>query len=146
MTTAVDTIAFFDGLADEMNAHPDRFTGLGDAEMTVGIVMRRPNGDFRLRLDFAGLGCSGVVEVQSDEALLADFCLVGPFEAWRAMFDDIHANGRATGLSTINSLALMGDRIHCDGQDPMGLDKFSRFNQTLQEFLDGARHLAVSTR
>ena len=47
------------------------------------------------------------------------------------------------GLYTINSLALMGDRIRCEGDDPMGLDKFSRFNQTLQEFFDGARHLAV---
>jgi len=72
-----------------------------------------------------------------------DFRLAGPLEAWQAMFDDIAANGRATGLFTINSLALMGDRIRCEGDDPMGLDKFSRFNQTLQEFFDGARRVAV---
>ncbi len=76
----------------------------------------------------------------------ADFRLEGPLQAWQDMFDDIAANGRATGFHTINSLALMGDRISCRGDDPMGLDKFSRFNQTLQEFFDGAHHLVVSAR
>ena len=50
-------------------------------------------------------------------------------------------HGRATGLQTINSLALLGDDIALGGSDPMGLDKFSRFNQTLQEFFDGASTL-----
>ena len=74
----------------------------------------------------------------------ADFSLEGDLAAWDAMFADIIAHGRATGLQTINSLALLGDRISCEGTDPMGLDKFSRFNQTLQEFLDGAAAVAVA--
>lgn len=143
MSGGVDTIAFFDALANEMNAHAERFAPLGEAEMTLVLVMGRSGGDFRVRLDFESLGCTGVAEADDAEARGADFRLEGPLDAWRAMFDDVAANGRATGLYTINSLALMGDRIRCEGDDPMGLDKFSRFNQTLQEFLDGARHLAV---
>ena len=38
---------------------------------------------------------------------------------------------------TINSLALKGDPMVVACDDPTGTDKFSRFNQTLQEFLDG---------
>ena len=143
MSADIDTIVFFDALANEMNAHAERFTPLGEADMSLVLVMGRPGGDFHVRLEFEGFGCTGVAEVGNDGAHGADFHLGGPLEAWQAMFDDIITNGRATGLYTINSLALMGDRIRCDGDDPMGLDKFSRFNQTLQEFLDGARHVTV---
>ncbi|HXX90572.1 MAG TPA: hypothetical protein VEI83_10160 [Acidimicrobiales bacterium] len=144
MSAGIGTVAFFDALADEMNAHPERYAPLGEAEMVVEVVMSAPTGDFRARLAFEGLGCSGVTAV--DGAPDADFRLTGPLEAWQAMFDDIVAHGRATGKHTINSLALMGDEIVCLGDDPMGLDKFSRFNQTLQEFLDGARHVAAGAR
>ena len=57
---------------------------------------------------------------------------------------DITANGSASGRLTINSLALLGTDIRLRGDDPMGTDKFSRFNQTLQEYLDGAARSAVA--
>jgi hypothetical protein len=143
MSARVDSIAFFDALAAEMNAHSERYELLGAADMVAEVVMTRPEGDFRVRLTFEGLGCSGVTEVESDGAPECDFRLVGPMTAWRSMFEDIAANGRATGLWTINSLALLGNEIACVGDDPMGLDKFSRFNQSLQEFFDGARQVPV---
>jgi hypothetical protein len=144
MSARVDTLPFFDALAEEMNTHPERFELLGAADMVVEVVMtRRPDGDFRVRLAFEGLGCSGVTELEEDGVPDSDFRLVGPLAAWRAMFEDIAANGRATGLHTINSLALLGNEIACVGDDPMGLDKFSRFNQSLQEFFDGARQVPV---
>lgn len=143
MIARVDTVAFFDALAVEMNTHPGRFELLGAADMVAEFVMTRPGGDFRVRCAFDGLRCSAVTEIEGDGAPDSDFRLVGPLTAWEAMFEDIAANGRATGLYTINSLALLGDRIACVGDDPMGLDKFSRFNQSLQEFLDGARQVSV---
>jgi hypothetical protein len=51
---------------------------------------------------------------------------------------DIRRNGRATGRQTLNSLTMVGDAIQLRGVDVMGVDKFSRFNQSLQEFFDGA--------
>ena len=143
MSARVDTMRFFDALAEEMNAHPERFELLGAADMAVEVVMTRPDGDFRVRLAFEGLGCSGVTEVEGDGVPDSEFRLVGRLAAWQAMFEDIATNGRATGLYTINSLALLGNEIGCVGDDPMGLDKFSRFNQTLQEFFDGARQVPV---
>ncbi len=137
----IDSTAFFNSLAIEMNAHPERYQILGDADMSATLVMRRADGDFRVRVDFEELRCTGVTEVDAGEP--CDFRLEGDLTDWQAMFDDIVANGRATGLQTINSLALMGTDIVCAGDDPMGLDKFSRFNQTLQEFFDGAARIAV---
>jgi hypothetical protein len=136
----IDTLEFFSALATEMNAHPERYQPLGEADMDVLIVMRdarRP--PFAVRLAFEGIRCEHVVGAEADSP--CEYRLDGPLTAWQAMFDDIAAQGRATGLQTINSLALLGDDIALGGTDPMGLDKFSRFNQTLQEFFDGASDL-----
>jgi hypothetical protein len=144
----IDSIEFFETLADTMNADPARFTVLGEAYMDCVLVMRDrpslayiPQPDFAVRLVFDGVRCEHVVATEPDEP--ADFKLVGPVEAWNVMFDDIAVHGRAEGLQTINSLALLGGAIACVGSDPMGIDKFSRFNQTLQEFFDGAARVAV---
>ena len=133
----IETIEFFNALAAEMNTDPERFRPLGEADMDAVIVMRDPRrAAFAVRLTFEGIRCEHVVETEADAP--CEFRLTGPLGAWQAMFADIVANGRATGLQTINSLALLGDEIVLGGSDPMGLDKFSRFNQTLQEFFDGA--------
>jgi hypothetical protein len=138
----IDTVEFFHRLGAEMNEHPERFQSLGEAYMDAVIAMHRSAGDaFAVRIVFDGIRCEHVVECDADSP--SDFTLAGPMAKWEAMFQDIVANGRATGMQTINSLALMGDDIRCLGQDPMGLDKFSRFNQTLQEYFDGASHVGA---
>lgn len=143
--SAIDNVAFFEAMATEMNDHPERFTVLGDADMVAVLVMHRPDGSaFVVELVFDGLRCEHVQTVTVEEARLADFRMEGPLDAWQAMFDDIRANGYASGRLTINSLVLVGDAIRLRGDDPMGVDKFSRFNQTLQEYLDGAAKVAVA--
>lgn len=140
----VDSISLFEALGAEMNAHPERFTILGDADMVAALVMRRPDAEpFVAEVRFEALGCESVREIDTDTARAADFRLEGDLAAWEAMFADIEANGTATGRMTINSLALLGTDIVLRGDDPMGEDKFSRFNQTLQEYLDGASRLAA---
>lgn len=144
MTPVIDNVAFFGRLADRMNAHPERFSALGEADMVVAVVIVRPGRPLRVRLTFAGVNCTEVAETDAAGAAAADYRLEGTLRSWTEMFDDIERHGHATGLFTINSLVLMGDRITCRGDDPMGLDKFSRFNQTLQEFLDGAAQASAS--
>ncbi len=141
--SAIDAVGFFEALAAEMNAHPERYTVLGDADMVAGLLMTRDDGSaFAVEVVFEALGCESVRAIATDELHLVDFYLDGPLAAWHAMFDDIGANGVASGRQTINSLALLGDDIRLRGADPMGVDKFSRFNQTLQEYLDGASRVA----
>ena len=140
----IQSIEFFEALAAEMNAHPERFTVLGDADMVAALVMRRPGTTpFVVELRFEALSCESVRSITTDAARAADFRLEGDLAAWEAMFADIGTNGAATGRQTINSLALLADAIVLRGDDPMGEDKFSRFNQTLQEYLDGASRLAA---
>ena len=145
-TTARDatSLVLYQHLARRMNHLEEHFRLLGEADMTVAIVVKAPAYTFTVQLVFEELRCEGVDAVTSDEAKLADFQLVGDLASWNAMFDDIVTNGAASGDFTINSLALRGNRISCEGADPMGLDKFSRFNQTLQDFLDGAAHIDLT--
>jgi len=141
-----DDIAFIDALARDMNDHSDLYERYGAADFVAVFTMQRPDdGAFRARVCVDGVKCVAVDEIDAEDESMSDFRLEGPLAAWQAMFDDIVAHGGATGLQTVNSLALMGDRIRLVGSDPMGLDKFSRFNQTLQEFLDGAARIAART-
>ena len=143
----IDSAAFFAALADEMNAHPEQFRVLGECDMSTALVMRKADGDFAVTITFEGLACAGVTPIAAaDAGSAADCYLDGPLVAWQTMFDDILANGAASGRQTINSLALLGTDIRLRGDDPMGTDKFSRFNQTLQEYLDGAARTAAVAR
>lgn len=144
MSNEIDDVRFFEALMAEWNAHPEQHKVLGDADMVCALVMRGADADFAVRIVFEALACEGVSGIDASEAHLADFYLDGPIDAWRTMFADILANGTATGRQTINSLALLGTDIRLRGDDPMGVDKFSRFNQTLQEYLDGAARIAVA--
>lgn len=140
----IDDIAFFIPLAAEMNARPEHYEVLGDLDLVLGVVIIRPVGEpFRARLTFEGIRCTDVSEMGAGDELTTDCWLEGPLDTWNAMVVDILDNGRATGRHTINSLALMGDEIRLRGGDVMGVDKFSRFNQSLQEFFDGAAGLAA---
>ena len=87
----IDDEAFFVGLADELNAHPEQFKVLGDADMVAALVMRKTDGDFAVRIAFEGLRVEAVAEIPAADAALADYYLDGPFTAWQAMFDDILA-------------------------------------------------------
>jgi hypothetical protein len=144
VSAPVDDIDLFEALAAEMNARPERFAGLGECDMVATLVMQRDDGSaFAAEIVFEELGCAGVHTVGPDEVDRGDFKLVGPLAAWEAMFADVRTNGYAVGRQTINSLALLGTDIALRGADPMGVDKFSRFNQTLQEYLDGAARVAA---
>jgi hypothetical protein len=136
---AVDDLRFFEPLAAEMNAHPERYEVLGDLDLVLGVVMTRSAGEaFRARLTFEGIRCTDVSEMEAGDETTTDCWLEGTVDAWTDMAVDIRRNGRATGRQTLNSLTMVGDAIQLRGVDVMGVDKFSRFNQSLQEFFDGA--------
>ena len=141
--THVDTLVLFDHMAEEMNAHPALFEALGDLHLDLVCVIHGPGGSDRIRLTFEGIRCVGVVPVKESDEWEADCRLEGDVAAWAGMFADIRDHGGADGLHTLNSLTLLGDRIRLTGSDPMGVDKFHRYNQTLQEFFDGAARVPV---
>lgn len=139
----ITSVAFFEGLARDMASRPEHFEVLGDADLDVVVHMTDPDGDTRIRLRFSGITCDEVSEAGPADAEAAHCSIVGTRAAWQAMFDDILANGRATGRQTLNALTMWGEDLQIEGTDPMGTDRVSRYIQTLQEFLDGAARLAA---
>jgi hypothetical protein len=138
-TTRIDTLTFFDDLASAMQADPERYERLGDIEVDLALVMRRSGGDhFRLLLSFRGITCDGVTEIEAGAERAAHCWLEGDLEDWDQLFGNIRAHGHAVEQWTLNTLTLFGDRISLHATDPMGEDRFHRFNQTLQEFFDAA--------
>ena len=141
---AIDTVGFFDDLAAAMAADSERYERLGDIDLDLVIVMRRTDAhDFRVWLSFRGISCDGVAEIGSGHEATADCWLEGDLADWQAMFANIAENGHAVHEWTLNTLTLFGHRIALRAKDPMGEDRFHRFNQTLQEFVDAAAHRRV---
>jgi hypothetical protein len=138
----IDTIDFFDRLATMMNGDSGRYELLGDIDLELAVVMHRPSGDaFRVLLGFHGIECETVVPIDEGAETSAECWIQGDLADWRAMFDNIARDGRATGEWTLNTLTIMGDKIQLKASDPMGWDKFHRFNQTLQDFVDASANV-----
>jgi hypothetical protein len=135
----VDSFEFFEELADAMNAAPERYEPLGWCDLDLGVVVhRRDQPDFRALLCFGDYACALVTEFPEGDEAVADCYLEGDVGAWAEMVDNIRANGRATGRHTLSSLVLLGEEIEVRGVDPMGVDRFFRYAQSLQQFFDGA--------
>ena len=64
--------------------------------------------------------------------------MVQPYDAWKAMLEDIKKNGRATHNFTLNSLDLQSEKEFAVGKDYNRRDAFYRFNQTFQEYFDNS--------
>lgn len=144
MTTATraDRVQLFDALADAMAADAERYERLGDLDLDLVVRMRRETEpDFLVRLEFHGITCEAVTAAQPGDEASADCWLEGDLAVWEAMFENITTHGRAVDEWTLNTLTLFGDRISLHASDPMGEDRFHRFNQTLQEFVDAAARL-----
>lgn len=84
-----------------------------------------------------------MTEIEPGAEAAADCWLEGDVEHWQANIVD---HGHAVDEWTLNTLTLFGDRISLHATDPMGEDRFHRFNQTLQEFIDAAARLDAPAR
>ncbi len=93
---------------------------------------------------FEEFGCTEVVELDAkgDAADFdPDFTLEARYVLWA---DILHGSQRNDGADlghTLNVLSINDDPIHVEAQDQMRADKFFRFGQTFQEFMDGGRHI-----
>ena len=124
---------WFQEAADLLNAS-DSFERLGSCDADVGVQV----GDRCFAITFEAFAITGVVEVPCDAPGDLDFVLLQTPEQWRAMLENIKANGGADALYTLNSLDLSHSDGLATGEDYTRRDLFYRFNQTFQEFFDMA--------
>lgn len=125
------SVEWFQQAADLL-AKTDSYKRLGTCDTEMGVQV----GDEYYEIDFEAFGVADIKKIDAARADELDFTLVQSPEAWKAMLDDIKANGRATHEFTLNSLDLRSDEEFARGKDYVRRDAFYRFNQTLQEYFD----------
>ncbi len=122
---------WFQEAADRLNAS-DSFERLGSCDADVGVRV----GDRCFAITFDAFSITDVAEVPCDAPGDLDFILLQSPDQWRAMLENIKANGGADALFTLNSLDLQHSDGLATGEDYTRRDLFYRFNQTFQEYFD----------
>jgi hypothetical protein len=125
------SVEWFQQAADLLN-ESDAFRHFGTVDTQMGVQV----GDRFFEIDFEAFEITAVKEADAARMEELDFYLVQSPEAWKAMLDDIKANGLATHEFTLNSLDLRSDQEFAIGKDYNRRDAFYRFNQTLQDYFD----------
>ncbi len=138
MALTFPSVEWFEALAAAATTD-ERFRHFGRVDAIVALKV----GPHIYSLTFDVLTCRDVREISEGEMRDADFVIEMSPDAWRAMIEDIHANGRATRDHTLNSLDISLDEpIHRNPvDDGYRADKFFRFNPSLQAFFDNAAKL-----
>ncbi|MGH2633485.1 MAG: hypothetical protein ACRDG3_08750 [Tepidiformaceae bacterium] len=131
--TLFPSVEWFKTAADILNKS-DSFKRLGTCDAEVGVQV----DDHYYELDFEAFEVKDVRQIDSRRADELDFVMVQPYDAWKAMLQDIKKNGRATHNFTLNSLDLQSEKEFAVGKDYNRRDAFYRFNQTFQEYFDNA--------
>ncbi len=131
--------AWFQALQERAAAKPDRFKKLGFVDANVGVKVESGNGGTPVGfvLEFSGYGCKKISALPRPEEV-ADFVLTGPYPAWKEMIENIRRNGEADLQHTLNVLTMPGVPLKLEAQDQLKADLFFRYNQTFQEFFNGA--------
>ncbi len=122
---------WFQEAADRLN-RSDSFTRLGSCDAVMGIQA----GDRCFAVTFEAFAITAVAEIPREAMRDLDFTLAQPPEAWRAMIENVKANGHATALHTLNSLDLQSEEEFAIGEDYTRRDLFYRYNQTFQDYFD----------
>ena len=138
MALPFPSVEWFEALAAIAN-EDQGFKKYGSLSATVAFKV----GDKAYNVTFDVLNAGDVREVDDDAMRDADFIIELRPEQWRAMIEDIGANGAATRDWTLNTLDLIEDEpIHKNQVDDGFLaDKFFRYNPSLQRFMDNAAQL-----
>jgi hypothetical protein len=124
---------WFQAVADLAMAD-DRYRRYGRVDALVGIKV----GDRMFRMTFDVFDINDIREIGFDDLRDLDFYLEMEPERWQAMLEDIKANDGAGLDYTLNTIDLRlpdGLAINAMG-DGYRMDKFFRFNESLQRFFD----------
>ena len=121
-------------------AADEGYKHFGRLDAIVGIVV----GDSRFSITFDVFDIKDIHEATLDELRDADFVLEMPFDRWVDLINNIREHGKADLDHTLNSLDLMLEdglarNLTADGYR---LDKFFRYNASLQRFFDDSAQVS----
>ncbi len=128
---------WFQALAEAVAADEPRYRKLGFLEITLGVKV----GEKGYRITFEDFGCGGVEDW--DGSAPVDCSVSADPSDWRELIEHIQKRGSADPEHTLNSLVLAGDRFALTGDEQLGIDRFYRFNASLQAFFEEAHSVPM---
>ncbi len=135
-----DSVAFFEQLAASARTHFERYRKLGMTDIALCVKI----GDNAYRLVFEDYECIEVAAYEPGSHV--DCVLAASKDDWHELLSHLASRSSADAAHTLNSLVLAGDRFRLEGDDQLGLDKFYRYNATLQSFFEETSHVRVQFR
>jgi hypothetical protein len=137
--------AWFQQLAERMAAQPEKYRRLGLLDLTLIPRIVFPDGHAeQYSLAFEGYRCRAVEQPERVEMTHGNHPVVieGDYAAWREMVENIRRQGRADLTHTLNYLTLPDWPLRLvpvdEAQGQLDVDRFYRYNESLQEFFDEA--------
>ncbi|HZU75173.1 MAG TPA: hypothetical protein VFA70_00310 [Dehalococcoidia bacterium] len=127
------SVEWFQAVADRAMAD-EQYKKFGRVDALVGVQV----GERNFALTFDVFDIRDIREIGPAELRDLDFYLRMPPDLWRAMIEDIQREGHGGREYTLNTLDLKlpdGLAVNALG-DGYRMDKFFRFNQSLQRFFD----------
>ncbi len=134
------SLDFMEALARSVNGNPT-FRSLGTMDLALGlriIADARHKKTHLFTFLFDGYTCDKVTEASQSAVPDLDFVIEGAYSAWKEMFQNIQANGRADTKHTLNHLTMLDDPLRAVGPDQTRIDKLYRYNYGIQSFLHEA--------
>ncbi len=137
---------WFESLRDLMNSDAERYRHLGYVDARVALLIAADEGleaPAVYGITFEAFRCMDVRELSDPREIDPEFVMEAPYGVWKEMIENIRANGRADLTHTLNYLSLPNIPMRVWSDDPLGRDKFFRYNQSLQEFFDDASRFST---
>ena len=130
------SLAWFEGLQRLVNDDPS-YRQYGTVDATMGVKVR----DEVFVVTFEAFECSAVRSGNEYDLINVDFFIEMESDAWKAMLQNIRANGGAEAGQTLVSLDMLNEISNNATGDQLRADMFFRYNQSLQHFFDLSANL-----
>ncbi len=136
---------WFEALAARMRADVERFHKLGPMDCTMVVKVECPEETDLLEVTFESFEVRLIRRLESLEAADPEhFVIEAPLAAWREMIENIRTKGKPDLEHTLNYLTFPDDPRRVSGPDQLQIDAFYRYNQSLQNFFNGAAEVETS--
>jgi hypothetical protein len=138
------SVRWFQRLADRMDRQSEKYRRLGVIDLTLVVKIDFPDGSSeRYCLVFEGYRCTKVLLLPPGAPIPGKHPVIceGELATWKEMVENIQAHGGADLTHTLNYLTLPDwplRLVAASEEDQLDVDRFYRYNESLQEFFNEA--------
>jgi hypothetical protein len=142
--TSFPSVAWFEMLAGRMVEEGERYRDLGACDCCMVVKVDQPDATRLIEVQFGGYEVESIRELDRIEDASSDhFVVEASLEVWKEMIENIEQRGEPDLEHTLNFLTFPDDPMVVDGPNQLMVDAFYRYNQSLQQFFNGAAALAT---